>query len=70
MKLPNQLNGEFSFGRQPMQRHRIYDIHNSAIACQSKGGGQDKAICLCATLYKGGGNNSVTYIIELYEKRE
>lgn len=26
-----------------------------------------KAICLCATLYKGGGNNSVTYIIELYE---
>lgn len=29
------------------------------------GGG--KAICLCATLYKGGGNNSVTYIIELYE---
>ena len=31
------------------------------------GGGQSKAICLCATLYKGGGNNSVTYIIELYE---
>ena len=29
--------------------------------------GQNKAICLCATLYKGGGNNSVTYIIEFYE---
>lgn len=29
-------------------------------------GGQEKAICLCATMYKGGGNNSVTYIIEMY----
>ena len=28
---------------------------------------KDKAICLCATNYKGGGNNSVTYIMELYE---
>ena len=32
-------------------------------------GGRDKAICLCATIYKGGGNNSVTYIAELYEKQ-
>lgn len=31
-------------------------------------GGNDKAICLCATIYKGGGNNSVTYIVELREK--
>lgn len=30
-------------------------------------GGQSKAVCMCATLYKGGGNNSVTYIIEFYE---
>lgn len=28
---------------------------------------QSKAVCMCATLYKGGGNNSVTYIMELYE---
>ena len=33
-----------------------------------KGGGKNKAICLCATIYKGGGNNAVTYIVELYEK--
>ena len=32
-------------------------------------GGQNKAICLCATLYKGGGNNSVTYIMEFYENK-
>lgn len=31
-------------------------------------GGQDKAICCCATMYKGGGNNAVTYVVELYEK--
>lgn len=31
-------------------------------------GGQDKAICLCASMFKGGGNNAVTYIKELYEK--
>lgn len=31
-------------------------------------GGKNKAICLCATIYKGGGNNAVTYIVELYEK--
>lgn len=31
-------------------------------------GGRDKAICLCAFFLKGGGNNSVTYILELYEK--
>lgn len=30
-------------------------------------GGQEKSICLCATIYKGGGNNSVTYVIELYD---
>lgn len=30
--------------------------------------GKDKAICLCASMFKGGGNNAVTYIIELYEK--
>lgn len=30
-------------------------------------GGQSKAVCMCATIYKGGGNNSVTYIIELHE---
>ena len=29
--------------------------------------GQSKAVCMCATLYKGGGNNSVTYIMEFYE---
>ncbi len=29
-------------------------------------GGKDKAICICATIAKGGGNNSVTYIVELY----
>lgn len=28
--------------------------------------GKDKAICICATIAKGGGNNSVTYIVELY----
>lgn len=31
-------------------------------------GGRDKEIFLCASVFKGGGNNSVTYIIELYEK--
>lgn len=25
----------------------------------------EKTICLCASMHKGGGNNSVTYIIEL-----
>lgn len=25
----------------------------------------DKAICLCASVFKGGGNNSVTYIMEI-----
>ena len=30
--------------------------------------GRDKAICLCASVFKGGGNNSVTYILEFYEK--
>ena len=29
-------------------------------------GGKDKAICIFATIAKGGGNNSVTYIVELY----
>ena len=28
--------------------------------------GKDKAICIYATIAKGGGNNSVTYIVELY----
>lgn len=37
------------------------------ISKQIRGGGQSKAVCMCATLYKGGGNNSVTYIIEFYE---
>ena len=32
-------------------------------------GGQNKAIALCATIFKGGGNNSVTYIVELYEQQ-
>lgn len=36
------------------------------ISRQIKGGGKDKAICICATIAKGGGNNSVTYIVELY----
>ena len=27
----------------------------------------DKAICLCQSMYKGGGNNAVTYIIEKFE---
>ena len=31
-------------------------------------GGRDKSICLCASVFKGGGNNSVTYILEFYEK--
>lgn len=31
-------------------------------------GGKDKAICICASIAKGGGNNSVTYIVELYNK--
>lgn len=31
-------------------------------------GGYDKSICLCQSMYKGGGNNAVTYIIELYDK--
>lgn len=31
-------------------------------------GGRDKAICICASVFKGGGNNSVTYILEFYEK--
>ena len=35
---------------------------------KANSGGQDKAICLCATIYKGGGNNSVTYVVKLYEK--
>lgn len=26
-----------------------------------------KAICLCQSMYKGGGNNAVTYIIEKFE---
>lgn len=30
-------------------------------------GGREKAICLCATIYKGGGNNSVTYVMEIYK---
>lgn len=30
-------------------------------------GGQSKAVYMCATLYKGGGNTSVTYIVEFYE---
>lgn len=29
-------------------------------------GVNDKAICLCASMYRGGSNNSVTYIVELY----
>lgn len=29
-------------------------------------GSKDKAICICATIAKGGGNDSVTYIVELY----
>ena len=29
-------------------------------------GVNDKAICLCASMYKGGSNNAVTYIVELY----
>lgn len=33
-------------------------------------GGQDKAICLCSTIYKGGGNNSVTYVCDFYEDRK
>ena len=32
------------------------------------GGGKEKSICLCATMAKGGGNNAVTYVVELYEK--
>lgn len=36
---------------------------------QTDYGGQSKAVCMCATLYKGGGNNSVTYIMEFYENR-
>lgn len=31
-------------------------------------GGKEKSICLCATMAKGGGNNAVTYVVELYEK--
>lgn len=42
----------------------IHQVEN--ISKQIKGG-QSKAVCMCATLYKGGGNNSVTYIIEFYE---
>lgn len=30
-------------------------------------GGEDKTMCLCATMAKGGGNNAVTYVVELYE---
>lgn len=26
-----------------------------------------KAICLCQSMYKGGGNNAVSYIIEKFE---
>lgn len=37
------------------------------ISRQIRGGG-DKSICLCASVFKGGGNNSVTYILEFYEK--
>ena len=29
-------------------------------------GMNDKSICLCASMYRGGGNNAVTYIVELY----
>lgn len=29
-------------------------------------GGREKSICICASIAKGGGNNSVTYIVELY----
>lgn len=35
---------------------------------QSDTGGNDKAFGICASMFKGGGNNGVTYIIELYEK--
>lgn len=30
--------------------------------------GREKSICICASIAKGGGNNSVTYIVELYNK--
>lgn len=30
-------------------------------------GGDDKSICLCQSMFKGGGNNAVTYIFKLYE---
>ena len=41
--------------------------HQIANIAKQIRGGQEKSICLCATIYKGGGNNSVTYLIELYE---
>lgn len=45
-----------------MAKHQIELIYRQII------GVRDKEICICASVFKVGGNNSVTYILELYEK--
>ena len=42
--------------------------HQVELISRQISGGIDKAICICASVFKGDGNNSVTYILELYEK--
>ena len=43
-------------------KHQVELISRQIRGCR------DKSIFLCASVFKGGGNNSVTYILELYEK--
>ena len=38
MKLPKQINGEHSFGKQPRQGHRVYSKFASSVTCQCEGG--------------------------------
>ena len=41
--------------------HQLLNISKQTVCLDSK------AICLCQSMYKGGGNNAVTYIIEKFE---